>query len=106
MRRILHDFYNPVCIETLKNTVTSMGPDLRLIVCDMLVPEMAEVGKAKVLCFMDYDLMLLSSKEKIFTEFNELLEATGLTLVKIYPSEIRKTVMLETKLKASSQKSE
>lgn len=102
MRRFLHDFHHPVCVEILKNTVASMGPDSRLIICDMLVPDVVEVGQAGELYFVDFGLMLMTGQERTPAEFSQLFEATGLELVKIYPSGIGRTVMLETKLKAAS----
>jgi len=101
MRRLLHDFYNPVCVEILKNTALAMGPDSRLIVCDMLVPEMVEVNGPRELYWLDLNLMTMSGKEKTLKEFNEIFDAAGLELVKVYPSGIGRTVQLETRLKRS-----
>ncbi|KAK3685849.1 S-adenosyl-L-methionine-dependent methyltransferase [Podospora appendiculata] len=99
MRRLLHDFYNPVCVEILRNTVSSMGPDSRLIVCDMLVPEKADVNGSKELYWLDLNLMCISGKEKKLTEFVEIFDAVGLELVKVWPSGVGATVQLETRLK-------
>lgn len=100
MRRILHDFYNPPCIEILKNTVSAMGPDSRLIVCDMIVPEKVDVENGpKELYWLDFSLMLISGKEKTLREFEEIFDAAGLELVKVYPSALGSTVHIETRLK-------
>ena len=99
MRRILHDFYNEPCVEILRNTAKAMGPDSRLIVCDMLVPEMVEVNGPKELYWLDFNLMLIGGKEKTLKEFEEIFDAAGLELVKVYPSGIGATVQLETRLK-------
>ncbi|GAB1315078.1 hypothetical protein MFIFM68171_05288 [Madurella fahalii] len=101
MRRLLHDFYPPVCIDILKNTVSAMGPDSRLIICDMLVPEKVEVGRLKELYWLDMNLMAISGKEKTLAEFQQMFDAVGLELVKVWPSEIGATVQLETRLKRS-----
>lgn len=79
-----------------------MGTDSRLIICDMLVPDRVEVGEATELYWLDYSLMSMTGKEKTLKEFNDMFDVVGLDLVKIYPSGIGKTVMLETKLKAVS----
>ena len=76
-----------------------MGPDSRLIVCDMLVPSRVKVGVPMQLYWLDLSLMLISGKEKTIEEFHEIFEAVGLELVKIYPSNVGETVMLETRLK-------
>ncbi|RDW66778.1 hypothetical protein BP5796_09527 [Coleophoma crateriformis] len=99
MRRLLHDFYNPVCVEILKNTVSAMGPDSRLIICDMLVPERVEVGGPMELYWLDFSLMTISGKEKTLMEFHEMFDAVGLELVHVYPSNVGKTAMLETRLR-------
>lgn len=99
MRRILHDFYLPVCAEILKNTVSAMGPESRLIICDMLIPRKVEVGSEMTPYWMDFALMVISGREKTLKEFSELFDEVGLELVQVYPSNIGKTVMLETRLK-------
>jgi hypothetical protein len=99
LRRLLHDFYNSVCVEILKNTVSAMGPDSRLIVCDMLVPSRVTVGVPMQLYLLDFALMIISGKEKTIEEFHQIFDTVGLELVKIYPSGVGETVMLETRLK-------
>jgi hypothetical protein len=78
-----------------------MSADSRLVICDMLVPDVVEVGEATELYWLDFGLMAMSGKEKKLTEFNEMFDAVGLELVKVYPSGIGKTVQLEAKLKAA-----
>jgi hypothetical protein len=99
MRRFLHDFYNPVCVQFLKNTAQAMGPDSRLIVCDMLVPDMVTVNESSELYWLDFALMTISGKEKTLKEFEEIFDAAGLELVKVWRSDIGETVQLETRLK-------
>ncbi len=98
MRRLLHDFYPSVCVDILKSTVSAMGPDSRLIVCDMLVPDKVDPG-LKTLYWLDLNLMSISGKEKSLAEFNQMFDAVGLELVKVWPSAIGATVHLETRLK-------
>ncbi|KAK5662736.1 hypothetical protein OQA88_6143 [Cercophora sp. LCS_1] len=99
MRRFLHDFYNDVCIQFVKNTAQAMGPDSRLIITDMLIPEKVEVGQLKDLYWLDFNLMSMSGKEKTLKEFNEIFDAAGLELVKVWPSGIGATVQIEARLK-------
>lgn len=99
MRRFLHDFYNPVCIEFVKNTASAMGPDSRLIVCDQLIPDMVEVYENYELYWLDFALLCMTGKEKRKAGFEEIFDAAGLELVRIYPSAYGKTVMLEARLK-------
>lgn len=76
-----------------------MGPDSRLIICDMLVPERIEVGGPMELYWLDFSLLTISGKEKTLQEFTDMFDEVGLELVKVYPSVIGKTAMLETRLK-------
>lgn len=75
-----------------------MGPDSRLIVCDMLVPDMVDPA-LKTLYWLDLNLMFISGKEKTLAEFHDMFDAVGLELVKVWPSKIGATVHLETRLK-------
>lgn len=102
MRRFLHDFYNPVCIEFVKNTASAMGPDSRLIICDQLIPDMVKEQEYKDLYWLDFALLCMTGMEKKKTDFDEIFEATGLELVKVYPSAYGCTAMLEARLKRSN----
>jgi hypothetical protein len=99
MRRFLHDFYNPVCIEFVKNTASAMGPDSRLLICDMLVPETVDTQDVSDLYWLDFALLCMTGQEKKEVEFQEIFDAAGLELVKIWPSGYGRTVMLEARLK-------
>ncbi|VUC26767.1 unnamed protein product [Clonostachys rosea] len=99
MRRFLHDFYTPVCIEFVKNTALAMGPSSRLIVCDMLIPDKVEVHENMDIYWLDFALLCMSGQEKKKATFIEIFDAAGLELVKIYPSAYGATVMLEAKLR-------
>ncbi|KAK0122092.1 hypothetical protein ONS95_010354 [Cadophora gregata] len=99
LRRLLHVFYIPACLDILRNIVPAMGPNSRLIICDMLVPEMVDVGGSMELYWLDFSLLTISGREKTLKEFNEMFDEVGLELVKVYPSGIGNTVMLETKLR-------
>ena len=99
MRRFLHDFYAPVCTEFVKNTASAMGPDSRLLICDMLVPDLVEPHENMDLYWLDFALLCMTGQEKKKATFEEIFEAAGLELVQIYPSAYGRTVMLEAKLK-------
>ncbi len=101
MRRFLHDFYNPACVQILKNIVPAMGPDSRVIVCDMLVPEKVDVGGPDEIYVLDFALMCVGGKERTISEFHQIFDEAGLELVKVYPSGIGATVMVEAKLKGA-----
>ncbi|KKY19905.1 putative o-methyltransferase-like protein [Phaeomoniella chlamydospora] len=99
MRRVMHDYYTPVCIKILKSVVPAMGPDSRLIICDMLLPDRVEVGGPMEPYWLDFSLLCISGIEKTLKEFNEIFDAVGLELVKVWPSKINRVAMLETRRK-------
>lgn len=99
MRRLLHDFYDPVCVTILRNTALAMGPTSRLLVCDMLVPDRVEVGGPMDLYWLDFSLLTVSGKERKMDEFKGVFEEAGLEVVGVYPSRIGRTVVVEGRLK-------
>lgn len=99
MRRLLHDFYDPVCVEILRNTVSAMGPDSRLIVSDMLIPDRVQTGGDLTLYWLDFSLLTISGRERNLADFLNLFDQVGLELVKVYKAPIGHTAMLETRLK-------
>ncbi|KAF7550142.1 hypothetical protein G7Z17_g5913 [Cylindrodendrum hubeiense] len=99
MRRFLHDFYSPVCIEFVKNTAAAMGPDSRLVICDMLIPDIIEIHENMDLYWLDFALLCMTGQEKKKDDFVKIFDAAGLELVKIYPSSYGRTAMIEAKLK-------
>ena len=98
MRRLLHDFYDPDVIQILKNTALAMGPDSRLIVCDMLVPDQVQIGGPMTLYWLDFSLLAIGGKERSLDEFKYVFSAAGLQLVDVYNSEGSNVVMLEARL--------
>lgn len=99
LRRILHDFYEPVCVKILKNVAEAMGPDSRLIIAEMIMPEQTQVGEDITVYWLDFSMMLLNGKEKTKEEFSEILDAAGLEIVKIWPFSFGQQSMLECRLK-------
>jgi hypothetical protein len=83
----------------LKSTAQAMGSDSRLVVCDILVPDEVKVNELHELYWLDLALMTLGGKEKKLREFEEIFDAAGLELVKVWPSDIGQTVQLEARLK-------
>ena len=80
MRRVMHDYYTPVCIKILQNTVPAMGPDSRLIICDMLLPERVEVHGPMEPYWLDFSLLCISGVEKTLKEFTDIFDTVGLEL--------------------------
>ncbi|KAF4125427.1 O-methyltransferase [Geosmithia morbida] len=99
LRRILHDYYDPAVVEILKNTASAMGPDSRLVICDMLLPDRTKVGGNMTLWWLDLSLLGIGGKERSMSDFERVLDASGLELIKLYKDGSSDVVMLETRLK-------
>jgi len=99
LRRILHDFYEPVCIQILRNIASAMGPKSRLIIADMIMPEKTEVGGEMTIYWMDFSMMMLNGEEKSEKEFREMVEEAGLEIVKIWVHSIGNQAQIECHLK-------
>jgi hypothetical protein len=85
-RRIMHDFYEPVCVQILKQVVPAMGPKSRLLIGDFLVPEKANMGDDNLVYWMDFAMMMVTGKEKTKAQFESISKEAGLKLVKIWQS--------------------
>jgi hypothetical protein len=99
LRRILHDFYEPVCIQILKNVAVAMGPTSRLIIADMILPDKTEMGGDMTIYWMDFSMLMLNGKEKTKTEFHEILSAAGLEIVKVWMYSFGTQAQIECRLK-------
>lgn len=55
MRRVLHDFYVPVCKDLVKNIASAMGQTSRFIIADLIMPEKVVVGTEVTPYWMDFN---------------------------------------------------
>lgn len=78
-----------------------MGPTSRLLIGDFVVPEKARVGDDFMIYWLDFSMMMLTGKEKTAEEFERILDAAGLELVKIWPFAIGAQAIIEARLKQS-----
>ena len=99
LRRILHDFYDPTCIEIVKNIASAMGPTSRLLIGDFVVPAKTHVGDEFMVYWMDLSMMMLTGREKTAKQFEDILNAAGLELVKIWPHAFGPQCIVEAKLR-------
>ncbi|KAF7952846.1 hypothetical protein EAE96_006071 [Botrytis aclada] len=99
IRRILHDFYEPVCVQLLKNIASAMGPTSRVVIADMIRPEKTDIGGEIMIYWMDFCMMMLNGKEKSEKEFREIIDAAGLEVVKIWRYPIGTQAQIECRLK-------
>jgi len=78
-----------------------MGATSRLIVADMIMPERTEMGGEMTIYWMDFSMMMLNGKEKSKKEFEEILDAAGLEIVKIWSYTFGTQAQIECRLKTS-----
>jgi len=96
LRRILHDFHEPICIQILKIVAAAMGPTSCLIITDIM-PEKTEMGGNITIYWVDFSMMMLNGKEKS-KEFTEFVDAAGLEIVKIWPFGFGAQAQIECRL--------
>lgn len=95
-RRVLHDWSDPVCRTILSNTVTSMGPESRVLIAEYEVPA---VGASAKLTMQDINMMGIGGTERTEKQWKALLESVGLELTKMWRTEGSYFVVVEGRLK-------
>lgn len=68
MRRVLHDFYIPVCKDLVKNVASAMGPTSRFIIADMIMPDKVEMGTEVTPYWMDFNRKLGPRITRVLTD--------------------------------------
>lgn len=76
-----------------------MGPTSQLIIADMILPDKTELGGDLTIYWMDFSMMMLNGKEKSKKEFEEILDAAGLEIVKIWMHTFGTQAQIECRLK-------
>jgi hypothetical protein len=99
LRRVLHDFYEPVCIKILKNIASAMTLKSRLIIAEMILPDKTSSSEGDLTPYwMDFSMMMLNGKEKTRKEFEEILDAAGLKIVKVWTYSFGTQAQIECRL--------
>ncbi len=60
-----------------------MGPTSRLLIREFVEPEKTHIGDDLMVYSIDFSMMMLTGKEKTARQFEIILDAAGLKLVKI-----------------------
>jgi len=82
LRNILHDWPDEKAVIILKNIIPAMGPDSRILIDDMVLPNEKVHWHAA-----QQDLIMmasLASKERTKDQWYALMEEAGLKIVEIY----------------------
>ncbi|THV52662.1 hypothetical protein BGAL_0073g00370 [Botrytis galanthina] len=83
LRNILHDWPDDKAVIILKNLIPALGPDSRILIDDMVLPNENVHWQAAQL---DLTMMsALGSKERTEEQWRSLIDAAGLKILKIIP---------------------
>lgn len=94
------DYPDAKAAEILKNTVSAMGPESRLIINEMLVPDRVTAGDQQMVYLFDIMLLAMCGRERSLSEYRRIFDGVGLELVTEHRSEGSQAIMLETRLKS------
>lgn len=84
LKSILHDWPDEPCKAILRNVRSAAGPDARLLIVEMVVPDDPQPSPVAL---MDMNmLVMLNGRERTAGEFERLLEDTGFALVRVLPT--------------------
>ncbi|CAG8952449.1 hypothetical protein HYFRA_00001196, partial [Hymenoscyphus fraxineus] len=84
LRRILHNYHDPLATTILRNTVAAMGPSSRLLIADLVIPARTEVGEDMSPYWMDMVMLSIGGKERSEKEFRTLLGSVGVEVVGVW----------------------
>jgi hypothetical protein len=91
MKWIIHDWEDEKAITILKNCRKHMQPNGRLIIVDCVVPENDEPDFSKT---FDLNMLVMTGgKERTATEFEQLLAAAGLKLLRVIPTNVPTSIV-------------
>ena len=86
LRRITHDYSDPVCISILKQIHPAMSPDSVVLLADFCFPPRASPADLPIAA-MDIGIFNMGGKERSEDGFRTILEAAGLQYVATHRSE-------------------
>lgn len=82
-KSILHDWPDASCHQILRNLAPAMrGFDSRLLICDLVVGQMASMQPHKAL--RDMNMMIMAGRERTVDEWEALLGKEGFRIVHIW----------------------
>jgi len=84
LSNILHDWEDNEAIKILRNCNKSMNDKSKLLIIEQLIPEIVTPGSSAVGSDMSM-LLLTGGRERSLSEYEELLDESGLTLSKVIP---------------------
>ncbi|KAF2267964.1 S-adenosyl-L-methionine-dependent methyltransferase [Lojkania enalia] len=98
LRHVLHDWTDEDCVKILKNIAPAMGPESRVVIDEVVLPDMNVPWQA---AYMDITMMAsLGGFERTRGEYESLLDQAGLRIVDIhrYDAKMQSVILAATKL--------
>lgn len=84
MKHIIHDWDDEHSIKILKNVLTAMKENAKVLIIEMVVPKGNDPSPSK---FLDLQMLCMETgKERTEEEYRKLLEASGFRLNRIIPT--------------------
>lgn len=84
MKHIIHDWDDEHSVKILKNILTAMNDDAKVLIIEMVVPEGNDPSPSK---FLDLVMLCMETgKERTKEEYRILLEASGFRLNRVIPT--------------------
>ncbi|EXJ85180.1 hypothetical protein A1O3_05855 [Capronia epimyces CBS 606.96] len=97
-RRVFHDYSDELCAKALRQIVPAMAPDSRILIADMLLPDIMTEKEAHTAA-LDVACMVMGGKERTEDDFRRLFDSVGLDLVAIHRAPGAAAGVVEGKLK-------
>lgn len=82
LRRIMHDWPDKEAAVILRNTAAAMGPDSRILIDDVVLPE---TGASWLSTLADLAMMAFGGKERTLAQWNSLASSAGLRVEHVHP---------------------
>ena len=97
IRRCLHDWPDSECVSILKQIAGAMEPNIsRLLISEIVVPETGADVEAG---WMDMTMITCAGRERTVSDWNKLLDLSGLKLGKVYHAPGTNYAVVEANLK-------
>ncbi|KAH6609160.1 hypothetical protein Trco_002506 [Trichoderma cornu-damae] len=94
-RRIFHDWNDQDSQTILEQTRSALSPSSRILIFDTVVPN---VKAPRDLALQDLNMMSFAGMERTERQWEDLLKASGLRLVKYWRSNVTKHAVIEASL--------
>ncbi|KAL9625333.1 MAG: hypothetical protein Q9160_000396 [Pyrenula sp. 1 TL-2023] len=86
IRRVFHDWQDPEARKIIQAIVPAMGPDSRILISDMLLPEPVTAEDRDAL-WLDFMMLTIGGKERTARDFDNLARGLGVKVQRIWQTE-------------------